>query len=477
MPVLLFFIMGLTVPLRGALPWAGVSPGGDGAYSVQWLGRVWDAGQGWIWHEELGWMYASGNAPQSVYFYKPGLGWLWSGASSASCFYSWDVGGWIWHAPGTADPQWFYDYSASRWVADCMDGVGVEDVSSRLVALPAQSNVPAIACAMTVRGKVVAHGWAGVLRKGYAGDAGPPSKWEIASCSKSAACLVAAELVAEGKLGWYDKLPALLPGVSMNAGWREVTLFDLVHHVSGMDDSAVYTYFNPFTPAGATLTAQRRTMALSVLSRAPAKTPKVTYDYSGIGYTLAGHILETKAGVAYEDLVRSRIFAKLGLSSGGFFFPAAPLADRNTQPWGHIDGVPVDPTVTTNEVPVIILPAGGIHLTVDDFARYAAAHTAGEEGLCVVLEKASWSTLHHTGSTANADYAFGWTPAEAEFKAILGEDAVCHTGNSGSFVSLMIAAPSAGVSVVAATNEGDYNIAYPAVKEAVRRILASQGYE
>ena len=476
LPTLVLFFCCINVTADASLVWTGVSPGDDGYSDVPWLGRVYDSGGGWIWHDSLGWLYAQGSTPASVYFYKPGLGWLWSGSSSAHTFYSWDIGGWIYHAPGTADPQWFYDYSGSRWVADYMDGTAVTDVSALLSALPAKHNVPAVAVSMTLHGRIVAHGWAGVRYKGHSGDVGPSSKWEVASCSKSVACTIAAELVAEGKLHWDDKLPALLPGMTLNAGWANVTLFDLLHHTSGIDNDTVYTYFNPYTAAGDTKTAQRRTMTAAVLSRPPALTPQTTYKYCGVAYTIAGYIMELKAGVSYETLVNTRIFGKLGLSSGGYLMPATPVADRLTQPWGHRDGRPVDPSVQENELPAIMVPCGGLNMTVDDLARYAAAHCAGELGLCTELDQTMWHTLHYTGSTANPTYFYGWFPASFSEIAALGPGAICHTGNNGNFSTLMIVAPSTGITVVAVCNEGSTTCSDPAIHEAIAIILASQGF-
>ena len=475
----LLFLTFFLLPLpraEAALPWTGASPGPDGYTNVPWLGRVYDAGGGWVWHDSLGWLYAQGSAPSSVYFYKPGLGWLWCGSSSPNTFYSWDIGGWIYHAPGTSHPQWFFDYSASRWVADYMDGNAAEDVSSLLASIPGQYNVPAVACAMTVGGKIVAHGWAGVLEKNYSARVGPTSRWEIASCSKSVACLLAAELVESGQLRWTDTIASLAPDITENVGWTQATLFDLLHHTAGINNDAVYTYFNPYTAAGATRTLQRRSMMTAVLSHAPSYTPGSTYLYSGIGYTMAGYLVETKAGVPYETLVTREIFGRLGIRSGGFLLPAAAIADRDTQPWGHKDGVPVDPLLPQNELAPFMVPCGGLNMTVDDLARYAAAHAAGELGLCPVLSTQMWITLHRQGSTANTGYAFGWYGADAKYTAVLGLHAVCHTGNNGNFETLMIAAPDANVAVVGVCNEGNYSLAFPAVEEALRRMLVEMGY-
>lgn len=119
-----------TIAASAKLPWAGVEPAADGSYDIPWLGKIAEeATNGWVRHKELGWIYADGASAQSVYIYKPGAGWLWTGENSAHYFYSYDIGGWLYYFPGTVNPQWFYDYKHKTYVRDLMNGADTEDLS------------------------------------------------------------------------------------------------------------------------------------------------------------------------------------------------------------------------------------------------------------------------------------------------------------------------------------------------------------
>ena len=49
-------------------------------YQSDWFGTFYDAGEGWIFHEKLGWLYTQGDLAGNFWFYHESNGWLWSGS-------------------------------------------------------------------------------------------------------------------------------------------------------------------------------------------------------------------------------------------------------------------------------------------------------------------------------------------------------------------------------------------------------------
>src|SRR4029079_14124324 len=88
-----------------------------------------------------------------------------------------------------------------------------------------------------------------------------------------------------------------------------------------------------------------------------------------------GAMLEHATQTPYEELVQKRRFTPLGLKSGGFGAPGTPR--RIDEPRGHDLKAgklePIDPGPAADNPPAIS-PAGRAHLSIADFARYAAWH-------------------------------------------------------------------------------------------------------
>ncbi len=106
--------------------------------------------------------------------------------------------------------------------------------------------------------------------------------------------------------------------------------------------------------------------------------PGQRFAYSNMGYALAGGMIERVAGTTWEELVATRIFDPLGLNSAGFGPQSglgridAPLRHR-IRPDGTLKAMLAGPN---GDNPNIIGPAGTAHLSILDFARWAAGTLA-----------------------------------------------------------------------------------------------------
>jgi CubicO group peptidase (beta-lactamase class C family) len=86
-------------------------------------------------------------------------------------------------------------------------------------------------------------------------------------------------------------------------------------------------------------------------------------------------MLERAGGKTWEELVVERVFGPLGLRSAGFG-PQAGLGCVDA-PLGHLvgaDGTPKPMLAGPNgDNPAVIGPAGTVHLSILDFARWAGS--------------------------------------------------------------------------------------------------------
>src|ERR1700749_28769 len=102
------------------------------------------------------------------------------------------------------------------------------------------------------------------------------------------------------------------------------------------------------------------------------------FDYCNLGYVVAGAMLERVGHATWEELIDERIFKPLDLKSAGFG-PQASLGKVDA-PLAHIlvNGRPSAVLPGPNgDNPLILGPAGTIHMSVLDFAKWVAWN-AGE---------------------------------------------------------------------------------------------------
>jgi CubicO group peptidase (beta-lactamase class C family) len=102
------------------------------------------------------------------------------------------------------------------------------------------------------------------------------------------------------------------------------------------------------------------------------------FDYSNLGYAIAGALLERIGGKTWEELVTERIIEPLGLKSARFG-PQASLGKVDA-PLGHVieGGKPNAMLASPNgDNPLILGPAGTMHMSVLDFAKWVAWQAGG----------------------------------------------------------------------------------------------------
>ncbi|MEO6740096.1 MAG: serine hydrolase domain-containing protein [Chthoniobacteraceae bacterium] len=298
------------------------------------------------------------------------------------------------------------------------------DISAELEPLRAKYNLPACASAVVENGSITAIGATGLRRSDRDVRVTLGDIWHIGSCTKSMTAALVGILVDAGKLRWDMPISETLPDVPCDPGWRKVTLWHLVTQRSGIAPMSRGEWRTLGAGKG-TPREQRATFAKMLLGHAPAKAPG-KFEYSNSGYGLLGAIIECAADMGYEDLLRAKIFAPLGLKTAGFGAPATP--GKLDQPWGHYRKgdqlMPAEPS-PENQFPPALAPGACVHMSLTDFARFAAWISTGEPRIV----KAE-TFAHLQTPPDDSAYAGGlWT---TELPGI-GGAAVCHCGHMGGF--------------------------------------------
>ena len=337
-----------------------------------------------------------------------------------------------------------------------------KDVSPLLTPIIQKHDVPGMAVAVVQSGETVAVGVAGVRTRGKGDKIATDDHFHIGSDTKALNAMLCGILVDEGKLKWGQTLGETFPELkkSMNAGYQAVTLEQLLTHRGGApgaiekDPLWVKLFQHKGTP-----TSARRLLLTGVTSKPPEATPGEKFIYSNAGYSIAGYMAEKVTGKSWEDLMREKIFRPLGMTTAGFGAPGTRA--KNDQPRGHqANRTPVEPgsTAPPSDNPVAIGPAGIVHCSIGDWAKFIAANLPSAKTKLVkpeTLEKL------HTPAPGEPKYAMGWIIADGQPWA--GGPALTHAGSNTMWYAVAWLAPKKDFAVLVACNQADDKVCNDAV--------------
>jgi len=273
---------------------------------------------------------------------------------------------------------------------------------------------------------------------------GPRSLFEIGSITKTFTATVLADMALEGLVALDDPVNRHLPaGVRVPPRGREITLEDLASHRSGL----------PVVPPGLVwraLTVDRRDpyarwdaarLEAAVPKTRPRREPGHRFGYSNYGAGLLGYALSHRAGTTYEDLLRERICAPLGLADTWIEPPAAA---RPRVAKGHNRrGRPVPHWHLA-----ALAGAGGLRSTAADLLAFLRLH---EPGARHPLAAAAAETRRPRTRFRRIDLCLGWMSLPPGRR--VRRRTFLHEGGTGGFRSFAGFVPDAGVGAVVLANQ------------------------
>lgn len=345
--------------------------------------------------------------------------------------------------------------------------LGLVDLDPILEPVRAFYRVPAMTVALVRDGELAAIGAVGTRMAGSRRPVELDDKWHLGSCGKAFTATAAAVLVERGTIDWTTTIASVYPELSgeIRGIYEPVTLVQLLRHRSGYparDERFDETVSHLDGP----ISQQRAQVVRFASSGEAVARPGATFRYTDVGYTVAGAIMERAAQKSWENLVVELVATPLGLSSLGFGAPGT--RGELDQPRGHvlIDGELVAQGVGPGAdlANPVIGPAGTVHASITDWARFAGVHLAGARGTPRELLSASTFAMLHTDYEGQG-YALGWgvtTNPWGQGRALV------HSGSCGAWAALIWVLPEANEAIVAAANYGG---AFDALSDAVDRVM------
>ena len=324
-------------------------------------------------------------------------------------------------------------------------------IEATLERIRAEHGLPAIGVAVIDGGKTVVATAVGVRSLAADERVGPDDRFHLGSCTKAMTATLFE--VVEGAPRRDVPLATVLPDLAdrMLAAYRPVTIDHLLAHRAGLPhtvpDGASLMEMHRFP--GSARDQRRRYVELIVATK-PVGPAGETFAYSNAGYVVAGLALEEATGKSWEELMRERLFRPLGMTTGGFGAPAR--AGRLDQPWAHRwDGerlVPVPPGPLADN-PLALGPAGTVHASMADWARFVAAHLDGGP----LLTREQRAALH--APPFGGSYAGGWAITERAWaEEGKSRTVLTHAGSNTLNFCVAWLAPARRFAVLVATNAG-----------------------
>jgi CubicO group peptidase (beta-lactamase class C family) len=340
-----------------------------------------------------------------------------------------------------------------------------------LERIRAKNKLPALAAAVVKDGRMVACGAVGFRKVGSPVRVTVMDKWHIGSCTKSMTAAIAGLMVEQEGWRWDMKVTEMFPDLAreIRPEWQSATLEQFLSQYSGagsINDETIDTRL--LTNARKSPLEQRKLFTRDILiGHAPTVSPGTEWKYDNANYVLVGHAIELKLKQPWETIIRERLFKPLGMESAGFGPPANGKAIE--QPWGHIlDEAgklkPIPPDLTGElavwdpelaqqiraDNPAALGPAGRVHCSIGDLAKYVAWQLRGARGKGTLLKAATFTKLQ-TRYKKEGEYACGWM---VEYRDWAGGDAIFHGGSNGTFTTAIWLAPKMDFAVVVCANLG-----------------------
>ncbi|MCS7002723.1 MAG: beta-lactamase family protein, partial [Dehalococcoidia bacterium] len=276
----------------------------------------------------------------------------------------------------------------------------------------------------------------------------PRTPFVLGSPGKGITALAVMQLVEQGKIALDAPITTYLPWLdTADRQAHTITVRHLLSHTSGISSRSGNQGTIYDGTADTALEDLVRRLRFVRLTRAPG----TTYQYSNANFMIAGLIVQTVSGLSYEDYIRQRVFAPLGMTRS--FLLQAEARQHGMAQGHHLLYGRAIPTNLPEDRGT--LPAG-LHVTcAEDMGRYLMALLNGGEldGARVLSAEGVKTMLSPVVSVAENDsYGLGWHVGAPNGVAAAWHDGV--TTNFRSYVSLL---PDLGYGVAILFN-GDNSV-------------------
>lgn len=242
-----------------------------------------------------------------------------------------------------------------------------------LVGFRDRLKVPAVGVAVVTREGEPAVEVVGDRRLNGADPVTVGDQWHIGSCAKAITAALYARLVEKGAAEWGVPIRGFFPDLAdgIDPGWSTPTVDEVLTCRSGMGANLSRPSMRAAWADTAPLTEQRSRAVVAALSRPPRRHGR--FRYSNLGYIVVGAAIDRIAGASFEDALHLELLEPLGITSAGFGPPPDIWGHRPRLQVGGLTvgrGGPAEPSNPKSDNRAVLSPAGRLHLSLADWARF-----------------------------------------------------------------------------------------------------------
>lgn len=282
--------------------------------------------------------------------------------------------------------------------------------------------------------------------------------FNIASVSKQFTTYLAFLLAEEGKLSFSDDVRDHIPELS--ALPYGITLQQLTNHTHGLPNVDELAFLK-----GAEIMTHDEIVSMLLNIKQGNFVPGDKYEYNNTGYVLLAEIIERVGGKAFEDQLKEKIFAPLGMNNSnavGYYDEVIP---NKAYSYRKIESGYI-------EFPVLLstMGASGIYSSLEDLLLWANNFHNTTLGKVACLDEMRQPTI--LNSEQQIDYGMG-----LQFENYKGIDIVFHGGGTKSYRSYLLHIPDYKLSFVFLSNAGDFSgleIVYSAVEGLLEDVIVQE---
>lgn len=279
--------------------------------------------------------------------------------------------------------------------------------------------------------------------------------FKILSISKSITGVAAMILMDEGRLDpdapiarYVDNIPA---------AWSEVTVRQLLNHVSGIPD-LTNGLLNAYLHQGKTdhASALAATLKAASAKQAALKSePGSTWAYNNFGYELLAQAIASASGSSYDEFVKKRIFEPAGMATARVEMPRvdggaikAALPEQQLALGYNGEKGAFEPALSYNFVQQ---GAGAVHAGAADLF---ALNTALAKGSILSGSMQERSIAEAFRVNEKTDYGFGWMTRRTANGPYLS-----HSGGTNGYSNEFARTPDGRIALAILSNiGGDYPV-------------------
>jgi CubicO group peptidase (beta-lactamase class C family) len=247
-------------------------------------------------------------------------------------------------------------------------------------------------------------------------------RFRIGSNTKTITGFIAAQLVKQHKIQWSTKFFDLFPELKAksNPAYHDLTLLNLLSFRTKLFPYT-YTYAKPTKEQFTGNEEEQRYQFTRWFFQCQPLMKKDSINFSNLGYTAAGLMLEKASGKSYKQLVYD-----LGDTLGIKFEFGSPNSKDTLQVWGHDRHLNPEQPGDSYKLNWL-LPAGNINVSLPGYAKFIQLQLLGLKGQSELLSQKEFYFLHY----GLAGFSVGWFWQKDENNTLYSY----HVGNPGTFLT------------------------------------------